>query len=86
MARRLGAVDLTPEQLLEAVALLNCIEHATADIARDRPELDAFVGDVRLWLREVRQLYGTPQTVTQAQALRRLLDEVARIDQRVAAA
>jgi hypothetical protein len=85
MARRLGTVDLSPDQLLEAVSLLNRIEHATADLARDKPELDEFVGDVRLWLREVRTLYGTPQTVPHAMLLRRLLDEVDTIDRRTAA-
>lgn len=85
MARRLGAVELSHEQLLEAVLLLSRIEHATADLARDRPELDEFVGDVRLWLREVRALYGTPQTVPHAHLLRRLLDEVDAIDERTAA-
>lgn len=85
MARQLGAVELSYEQLLEAVSLLGRIEHATADLARDRPELDEFVGDVRLWLREVRTLYGTPQTVPHALLLRRLLDEVDAIDERTAA-
>ncbi len=80
MARRLGSVDLTHEQLLEAVSLLNHIERAAADIARDRPELDGFVGDVRLWLREVRAIFRTPSTQDQAMLLRRLLDEVEAID------
>jgi hypothetical protein len=56
MARRPGNVDLSHEQLLQAVGLLNQIERATADIARDKPELDEFVGDVRHWLREVRTI------------------------------
>jgi hypothetical protein len=47
-------VDLTHEQLLQAIALLNGIERAAFDVARDRPELDEFVGNVRAWLREVR--------------------------------
>lgn len=84
MAKRLGAVDLSYEQLLEAVALLNRIEQATADVARDKPELDGFVGDVRCWLREVRAIFGTPQSVSHAQLLRRLLDEVDAIDRRLA--
>jgi len=84
MARRLGAVDLSHEQLLQAVALLNRIERATADIARDKPELDEFVGDVRHWLREVRALFGTPHSESHAVLLRRLLDEVDAIDRRLA--
>lgn len=84
MARRLGAVNLSHEQLLQAVALLNQIERATADIARDRPELDGFVGDMRHWLREVRALFGTPNSLTHALLLRRLLDEVDAIDRRLA--
>ena len=48
MARRPGSVDLTHEQLLQAIALLNGIERAAFDVARDRPELDEFVGNVRL--------------------------------------
>ncbi|MEZ5292094.1 MAG: hypothetical protein R2745_13490 [Vicinamibacterales bacterium] len=84
MSRRLGTVDLSHDQLLEAVTLLNRIEHATADIARDRPELDEFVGDVRVWLREVRALFRTPSSVSQAQVLRRLLEEVEAIDRRLA--
>ncbi len=83
MARRLGSVDLTHEQLLEAVALLNHIERAAADIARDRPELDEFVGDVRMWLREVRTIFRTPSTASHAVLLRRLLDEVDAIDHRL---
>lgn len=83
MARRLGSVDLTHEQLLQAVALLNHIERAASDIARDRPELDGFVGDVRLWLREVRTIFRTPSTENHAMLLRRLLDEVDAIDQRL---
>jgi hypothetical protein len=83
MAKRLGSVDLTYEQLLEAVALLNKIECATADLARDKPELDEFVGDVRCWLREVRAIFHTPQTVSHAELLRRLLDEVDAIDRRL---
>lgn len=83
MSKRLGSVDLTHEQLLEAVALLNKIERATADVARNKPELDGFVGDVRCWLREVRALFGTPQSVSHAQLLRRLLDEVEAIDRRL---
>ena len=85
MARRLGSVDLTHEQLLDAVTLLNHIERAAADIARDRPELDGFVGDVRLWLREVRAIFRTPSTEHHALLLRRLLDEVDAIDSRRAA-
>lgn len=84
MARRLGSIELTHDQLLEAVALLNRIESASADIARDRPELDAFVGDVRDWLQQVRALFGTPRSVSHAQVLRRLLDEVDAIDRRLA--
>jgi hypothetical protein len=84
MGRRLGNVDLSHEQLLEAVSLLNRIERATADIARDKPELDEFVGDVRLWLREVRTIFRTPQTESHAMLLRRLLDEVDAIDRRLA--
>lgn len=83
MAKRLGSIDLTHDQLLEAVALLNRIERATADIARDRPELDEFVGDVRCWLRDVRAIFGTPQSISHAQLLRRLLDEVDAIDRRL---
>jgi hypothetical protein len=77
-------VDLTYEQLLDAVSLLNRIEQATADVARDKPELDAFVGDVRCWLRELRALFGTPQSVSHAELLRRLLNEVEAIDRRLA--
>lgn len=84
MGRRLGSVNLSHEELLEAVDLLNRIEEATADIARDKPELDAFVGDVRQCLREVRALFGTPQSLSHAQLLRRLLDEVEAIDRRLA--
>lgn len=84
MARRLGSIELTHDQLLEAVALFNRIESATADIARDRPELDAFVGDVRQWLQDVRALFGTPRTASHAHVLRRLLDEVDAIDRRLA--
>lgn len=84
MGRRLGKVDLSHEQLLEAVSLLNRIERATADIARDKPELDEFVGDVRLWLREVRAIFRTPHTESHAVLLRRLLDEVDAIDRRLA--
>ena len=73
MARRLGSVDLTHEQLLQAVALLNHIERAAADIARDRPELDGFVGDVRMSLRELRTIFRTPSTESHALLLRRLL-------------
>jgi hypothetical protein len=83
MARRLGSVDLTHEQLLQAVALLNHIERAAADIARDRPELDGFVGDVRMSLSELRTIFRTPSTVNSAMLLRRLLDEVDAIDQRL---
>ncbi len=84
MGRRPGNVDLSHEQLLEAVSLLNKIERATADIARDKPELDEFVGDMRHWLREVRTLFRTPQTESHAMLLRRLLDEVDAIDRRLA--
>lgn len=84
MGRRLGSVDLTHEQLLEAVSLLNHIERAAADIARDRPELDGFVGDVRMWLREVRTIFRAPSSPHHAVLLRRLLDEVDAIDQRQA--
>lgn len=77
-------MDLSHEQLLEAVSLLNKIERATADIARDKPELDEFVGDMRHWLREVRTLFRTPQTESHAMLLRRLLDEVDAIDRRLA--
>lgn len=84
MARRLGTVDLSHEQLLQAVALLNRIERATAYIARDKPELDEFVGDVRVWLREVRTLFRTPHSESHAVVLRRLLDEVDAIDRRLA--
>lgn len=83
MARRLGSVDLTHEQLLQAVALLNRIERAAADFARDRPELDEFVGDVRISLRELRTIFGTPNTENHALLLRRLLDEVDEIDHRL---
>lgn len=82
MGRRLGSVDLTHEQLLEAVSLLNHIERAAADIARDRPELDGFVGDVRMWLREVRTIFRAPSSPHHAVLLRRLLDEVDAIDRR----
>jgi hypothetical protein len=83
MAKRLGSVELSHDQLLEAVMLFNRIERATADLARDKPELDAFVGDMRLWLHEVRTLFRTPRTVPHAQLLRRLLDEVDAIDRRL---
>ena len=83
MARRLGSIDLTHEQLLNAVALLNRIERAAGDIARDRPELDGFVGDVRMWLSEVRTIFRTPASVNHALLLRRLLAEVDAIDQRL---
>lgn len=82
MARRLGSVDLTHEQLLEAVSLLNHIERAAADIGRDRPDLDEFVGDVRMWLREVRTIFRAPSSPSHALLLRRLLDEVEAIDRR----
>lgn len=82
MSRRLGSVDLTHEQLLQAIALLNSIERAAFEIARDRPELDEFVGNVRVWLREVRAIFHTPSTETHAVVLRRLLDEVDAIDAR----
>jgi len=82
MSRRLGSVDLTHEQLLQAITLLNSIERAAFEIARDRPELDEFVGDVRVWLREVRAIFHTPSTETHAVVLRRLLDEVDAIDAR----
>ena len=52
-------------------------------MARNKPELDEFVGDVRCWLREVRAIFGTPQTVSHAELLRRLLDEVDAIDRRL---
>lgn len=83
MASRLGSIDLTHEQLLNAVALLNRIETAAGDIARDRPELDGFVGDVRMWLCEVRTIFRTPASVNHALLLRRLLAEVDAIDQRL---
>lgn len=83
MARRLGSIDLTHDQLLHAVSLLNRIEEATADVARDKPELDGFVGDIRHWLREVRAVFGTPASVSHAELLRRLLDEVEAIDRRL---
>lgn len=83
MARRLGSVDLTHDQLLHAVSLLNRIEQATAAVARDKPEFDAFVGDIRHWLREIRALFGTPASVSHAELLRRLLDEVEAIDRRL---
>ncbi|MEP7118647.1 MAG: hypothetical protein ABI880_13740 [Acidobacteriota bacterium] len=83
MARRPGSVDLTHGQLLQAIALLNHIENAAADIARDRPELDEFVGTIRMSLREVRAIFRTPQTVNHAVLLRRLLDEVDAIDHRL---
>ncbi|MGE4086281.1 MAG: hypothetical protein AB7H93_25120 [Vicinamibacterales bacterium] len=75
-------MDLTHDQLLQAIALLNGIERAAFDVARDRPELDEFVGNVRVWLREVRAIFRTPSTETHAHLLRRLLDEVDAIDQR----
>ena len=84
MSRRLGTVDLSHEQLLQAVELLNQIERATAVIASDKPELDEFVGDVRHWLREVRTIFRTPQSESHAMLLRRLLDEVDAIDRRLA--
>lgn len=77
-------MDLTHDQLLQAIALLNGIERAAFDVARDRPELDEFVGNVRAWLREVRAIFRTPSTETHAHLLRRLLDEVDQIDQRAA--
>jgi hypothetical protein len=82
MLRRPGSVDLTHEQLLQAIALLNGIERAATDVARDRPELDEFVGNVRVWLREVRAIYHTPSTETHAHVLHRLLDEIDAIDRR----
>ena len=82
MTRRPGSVDLTHEQLLQAIALLNGIERAAFDIARDKPELDEFVGNVRVWLREVRAIFHTPSTETHAVVLRKLLDEVEAIDRR----
>ena len=82
MLRRPGSVDLTHEQLLQAIALLNGIERAATDVARDRPELDEFVGNVRVWLREVRAIYHTPRSETHACVLRRLLDEIDAIDRR----
>jgi hypothetical protein len=83
MSRRPGCVDLTHEQLLQAIALLNGIERAAFEVARDRPELDEFVGNVRVWLREVRAIFRTPSTETHAHVLRRLLDEVDDIDRRM---
>ena len=83
MARRPGSVDLTHEQLLQAIALLNGIERAAFDVARDQPELDEFVGNVRLWLREVRAIFRTPQHRDSCPVLRRLLDEVEAIDRRM---
>ncbi|MGD9906837.1 MAG: hypothetical protein AB7U83_25510 [Vicinamibacterales bacterium] len=77
-------MDLSHDQLLQAIALLNGIERAAFDVARDRPELDEFVGNVRVWLREVRAIFRTPRTETHAHLLRRLLDEVDAIDQRAA--
>jgi hypothetical protein len=82
MIRRPGSVDLSHEQLLQAIALLNGIERAAFDVARDRPELDEFVGNVRCWLREVRAIFHTPSTETHAHVLRRLLDEIEAIDRR----
>jgi hypothetical protein len=83
MPRRPGSVDLTHEQLLQAIALLNGIERAAFDVARDRPELDEFVGNVRCWLREVRAIFHTPSSEAHAHVLRRLLDEIDAIDRRV---
>jgi len=82
MLRRPGSVDLWHEQLLQAIALLNGIERAASDVARDRPELDEFVGNVRVWLREVRAIFHTPSSETHAHVLRRLLDEIEAIDRR----
>ena len=84
MARRPGSVDLSHEQLLQAITLLNGIERAAFDVAKDRPELDEFVGNVRVWLREVRAIFRTPSSETHAQVLRRLLDEIEVIDRRSA--
>jgi hypothetical protein len=78
--RRPGSVQLTDEQLLDAIGLLNAIEHSAAELAGREGDLDEFVANVRVWVRELRALFRTPATPQHAQLLTRLLAEVAQID------
>lgn len=78
--RRPGTVELTDEQLLEAIGLLNAIEHSAAELAGREGDLDEFVANVRIWVRELRALFRTPATPQHARLLRKLLEEVAQID------
>ena len=78
--RRPGMVQLTDEQLLDAISLLNAIEHAAGEIAGREGDLDEFVANVRIWVRELRALFRTPTTADHARLLQRLLAEVAQID------
>jgi hypothetical protein len=73
-------VQLTDEQLLDAIFLLNAIEHSAAELAGREGDLDEFVANVRIWVRELRALFRTPATPTHARLLQRLLAEVAQID------
>ena len=73
-------VELTDEQLLDAIGLLNAIEHSAAELAGREGDLDEFVANVRIWVRELRALFRTPATPTHARLLQKLLTEVAQID------
>src|SRR6478735_5185604 len=78
--RRPGSVQLTDEQLLDAIGLLNAIEHSAAELAGREGDLDEFVANVRVWVRELRALFRTPATPAHARLLQKLLAEVAQID------
>ena len=73
-------VELTDQQLLDAIGLLNAIEHSAAELAGREGDLDEFVANVRIWVRELRALFRTPATPAHARLLQKLLAEVARID------
>ena len=73
-------VELTDEQLLDAIGLLNAIEHSAAELAGREGDLDEFVANVRVWVRELRALFRTPATPAHARLLQKLLEEVAQID------
>jgi hypothetical protein len=78
--RRPGVVELADEQLLDAIGLLNAIEHSAAELAGREGDLDVFVANVRIRVRELRALFRTPATPTHARLLQKLLAEVAQID------
>jgi hypothetical protein len=78
--RRPGTIQLTDEQLLDAIGLLNAIEHSAAELAGREGDLDEFVANVRIWVRELRALFRTPASATHARVLQKLLEEVAAID------